>query len=191
LGIDLDAPHEVSVDLERKPSAARGAELEVNLPAEYKTREYYLSHSPYETWQAIRELPAASSLSDADIWDLVAWLWESNTTADMLGRGEQLYAQNCAACHGANGNGDGIFAVTPEEDPDKEPHQTVTGQEVVAPPDFTEPRNMLGASPALLQGKIMRGGMGTGMPSWGLIFTDQQTWSLVDYLWTFLFNYEE
>jgi mono/diheme cytochrome c family protein len=122
---------------------------------------------------------------------LVAWLWESNTTADMLGRGEQLYARNCAACHGANGNGDGIFAVTPEEDPDKEPHQTVTGQEVVAPLDFTEPKNMLGASPALLQGKIMRGGMGTGMPSWGLIFTDQQTWSLVDYLWAFLFNYEE
>jgi len=26
---------------------------------------------------------------------------------------------------------------------------------------------MLGASPALLHGKIVRGGMGTGMPYWG------------------------
>jgi hypothetical protein len=40
---------------------------------------------------------------------------------------------------------------------------------------------MLGASPALLQGKIIRGGMGTGMPYWGPIFTEAQTWALVDY----------
>ena len=48
---------------------------------------------------------------------------------------------------------------------------------------------MLGASPALLQGKIVRGGMGTGMPYWGPIFTDEQIWSLVAYLWTFQFQY--
>ena len=30
------------------------------------------------------------------------------------------------------------------------------------PVDFTDPQRMLGASPALLQGKILRGGMGTG-----------------------------
>jgi len=47
---------------------------------------------------------------------------------------------------------------------------------------------MLTASPALLQGKIIRGGMGTGMPSWGLIYTEEQTWNLVDYLWTFQFQ---
>jgi mono/diheme cytochrome c family protein len=49
---------------------------------------------------------------------------------------------------------------------------------------------MLSASPALLQGKIIRGGMGTGMPSWGAIFTEDQTWALVAYLWTFQFNTE-
>jgi len=30
--------------------------------------------------------------------------------------------------------------------------------------------------------------MGTGMPYWGPIFTNQQIWSLVDYLWTFQFD---
>ena len=46
-------------------------------------------------------------------------------------------------------------------------------------------RAMLSASPAHLQGKIIRGGMGTGMPSWGPIFTDDQTWRrLIAYLWT-------
>jgi len=58
------------------------------------------------------------------------------------------------------------------------------------PAAFTDARRMLGASPALLQGKILRGGMGTGMPSWGPIFTDAQTWALVDYLWTFQFDWE-
>jgi len=41
-----------------------------------------------------------------------------------------------------------------------------------------------------LQGKIIRGGMGTGMPSWGPIFTDDQTWQIIAYLWTYQFNLE-
>ncbi|MBE3119125.1 MAG: cytochrome c, partial [Candidatus Atribacteria bacterium] len=56
------------------------------------------------------------------------------------------------------------------------------------PANFSDPATMAGAGPALLQGKILRGGMGTGMPSWGPIFTDQQTWDLVSYLYTFQFR---
>ena len=58
------------------------------------------------------------------------------------------------------------------------------------PVDFIDPRRMLGASPALLHGKILRGGMGTGMPMWGSIFTEQQTWDLVAYLYSFQFEYQ-
>jgi mono/diheme cytochrome c family protein len=57
------------------------------------------------------------------------------------------------------------------------------------PADLADPARMLAASPALLQGKILRGGMGTGMPSWGPIFTDGQTWDLVSYLYTLQFEY--
>ena len=32
--------------------------------------------------------------------------------------------------------------------------------------------------------------MGTGMPSFGPIFTPEETWALVDYLWTFVFGAE-
>jgi mono/diheme cytochrome c family protein len=48
---------------------------------------------------------------------------------------------------------------------------------------------MLAASPALLHGKILRGGMGTGMPSWGAILTDDQAWDLVSYIYSFQFTY--
>lgn len=57
----------------------------------------------------------------------------------------------------------------------------------MSPVDFTNARNMLGASSTILQGKIIRGGMGTGMPYWGPIFTESQIWSIVNYLWTFQF----
>jgi mono/diheme cytochrome c family protein len=42
----------------------------------------------------------------------------------------------------------------------------------------------------LLQGKIIRGGMGTGMPAWGTIFDDEELRALLDYLWTFQFSDE-
>jgi mono/diheme cytochrome c family protein len=48
---------------------------------------------------------------------------------------------------------------------------------------------ILGASPALLQGKILRGGMGTGMPMWGSIFTEEQIWDLVAYIYSLHFLY--
>jgi mono/diheme cytochrome c family protein len=49
---------------------------------------------------------------------------------------------------------------------------------------------MLGASTALLDGKIRRGGMGTGMPYWGKIFTDDEIEALIAHLWTFQFPHE-
>ncbi len=66
-----------------------------------------------------------------------------------------------------------------------------TGEMTTRPADFTDPATMLSASPARLQGKILRGGMGTGMPYWGPIFTEDQTWDLVDYLWAFQFDLED
>ncbi|HTP11550.1 MAG TPA: 4Fe-4S binding protein [Anaerolineae bacterium] len=47
----------------------------------------------------------------------------------------------------------------------------VTGHETVAPIDFTDSKNMLGACNTLLEGKLIHGGMGTGMPHWGPIFS--------------------
>ena len=124
---------------------------------------------------------------------MVVYIWQSNTTPESLANGKQLYAQNCAACHGENGAGDGVFAddlVAAGE----ASMQTMTGADnmmMQAPVDFTDPTRMLGASPALLQGKILRGGMGTGMPMWGSIFTERQIWDLIAYIYSFQFEYQE
>jgi mono/diheme cytochrome c family protein len=44
---------------------------------------------------------------------------------------------------------------------------------------------MLAGTGALYTAKIRRGGMGTGMPYWGSIFTEEELAALVDYVWTF------
>ena len=44
-------------------------------------------------------------------------------------------------------------------------------------------RRMAGRRSDVLYAKIRRGGMGTGMPNFGTVFTPEETWALVDYLW--------
>jgi mono/diheme cytochrome c family protein len=123
-------------------------------------------------------------LNDAQVWDLVAVVWSEGSTNQSINEGQELYSQNCAACHGSDGRGDGVFALDPSITPEPDSME----DELAHPPDFTDPVHMYGASSALLQGKIIRGGMGTGMPSWGQILSEEESWALTDYLWTFSFQ---
>jgi mono/diheme cytochrome c family protein len=191
LGINLDAPHPAAVLPSRKPSARDGLWLAANtIAAAYRTPGYYRSHSPAQVWQDLRADLSLAGQSDAALWDVVAAIWQSNTSPQDLANGQKLYAANCAACHGETGAGDGVFAGAlaaggQSSLPGKSADQAMSMQKPTA---FTDPSTMLGASPALLQGKILRGGMGTGMPMWGSIVTDQQSWDLVAYLFSFQFK---
>ena len=186
LGLDIDAAHEAHVVPLEKPSAQRGAALSLDLSA-YQSSGYYRSHSPEQTWQGLRSDHGLASYSDQQLWDAVAFIWQSNTTPDALAEARSLYAANCAACHGESGAGDGVFSGE-QAQVQGEAGEMVSGHEIIRPSDFTDPHHMLSTSPAALQGKILRGGMGTGMPMWGVIFTEEQTWALVDYLYTFQFE---
>jgi mono/diheme cytochrome c family protein/plastocyanin len=188
LHLDIDAPHAASSIPIDQPSAIHGKELAAELPLDPSV-EYYLSHSPHQVFGDLSN----TSLTDSQRWDVVAYLWQSNTTKESLANGKQLYAQNCAACHGENGAGNGVFADNLKAEGDVSA-QTMAGaqdMQMQTPANFTDPTRMLGASPALLQGKILRGGMGTGMPMWGSIFTEEQIWDLIAYIYSFQFEYHE
>jgi len=191
LGLDIDAEHHAEVIPEQRPSASRGTKLGAGIPSEFQSREYYLSHTPVELWESLRGESGLSRLNDQDVWDLVALTWQTNTTPQDLKEGQQLYTTNCAACHGETGAGDGVFANELDQPKTSEHAGMQTGEMTVRPAGFTDPGHMLSTSPAHLQGKILRGGMGTGMPYWGPIFTEEQTWALVAYLWTFQFELED
>jgi len=186
LDLNLDAPHDAPVIPSSQPSAINGQQLAVNLPISLSPG-YYRENSPYQVFDHLSN----TSLTETQRWDVVAHIWQSNTSKESLSNGQKLYAQNCAACHGENGAGDGVFADDLQAAGESS-MQTMTGADnmmMQTPVDFTNPTQMLGASPALLQGKILRGGMGTGMPMWGSIFTEEQIWDLIAYLYFFQFEY--
>ncbi len=126
-----------------------------------------------------------AQLSDQEIWDSVSFIWRTNTNSDTIQTGQQLYQLNCAACHGENGAGDGTMSHSPDHNREE---GADFGHNLMPATDFTDVQHMMGASSALLQGKIVRGGMGTGMPNWGTIVTEAQSWALVDYLWMLSFQ---
>lgn len=183
LYLDLDAPHPAAVIPVVKPSAVRGKELaDAHLISRYLITDYYRSHSPAQVYLDLRADPSLTTLKDPQVWDLVAYIWQQNTTPAELAAGRQRFARNCAACHGETAAGNGVFA------DDLAQFDTLGTNDRNRPVDFTNPITMLGASPALLQGKIIRGGMGTGMPMWGSIFSDDQIWSVISYLYSYHFE---
>jgi mono/diheme cytochrome c family protein len=167
LGLDIDAPHPAGVVPAQTPAAALGTAV----PFQFLNRDVYLTQSPAAVWQMLRAAPELAGFDDAALWNMVAFIWQSQATDEQRQMGAALYAQNCAACHGRTGQGDGVF-----------------GQEFDQATNFTDAKTMLGASTAVLDGKIRRGGMGTGMPYWGTIFTDEEIEALIAYLWTFQFQ---
>jgi len=185
LKLNIDSPHAAPEIPNFQPSALRGQGFISNYPVDFSV-DYYRSHSPY---QAFSEL-SNTSLTKTQRWDVVAALWQANTSPESLDNGKQIYAQNCAACHGENGAGDGVFAddLALAVEASKQTMSGADNMKMQPMVDFTDPAAMLGASPALLQGKILRGGMGTGMPMWGSIFTEEQIWDLIAYLYSFQFK---
>ncbi len=49
----------------------------------------------------------AGSLSAQERWDVLAYVWALGTPPEAIRQGQIIYEQQCAACHGAQGRGDG------------------------------------------------------------------------------------
>jgi mono/diheme cytochrome c family protein/plastocyanin len=184
-GIDIDAPRETGTVPAEPPSAERGAaiveRLGKRLPTLLANPEWRRTHSPDEAWASLVE----AGLTEAEAWDAVAYLWLADVDAERLREGGSLYAKNCAACHGQDGSGGGPGA-------DALAAQAAVQQGDMSmiqdPASFIDPSTMLAGASDIYYAKLRRGGMGTGMPSFGQIFTPEETWALVDYLWTFVFD---
>ena len=180
LDLDLDAPHPAAAVPGAAPAAARGWPLVAELPNADRDPEALGTAAPADVYLRLRADPAHAHRTDEELWNLVAALWLSAGSPAERRVGGELYAANCAACHGEGGDRRGVMAPALAA---SLPPSTMPGRG--RPADFTDRRTMLGASSALLAGKILRGGMGTGMPNWGAILTDEQVRALVAHVWTF------
>jgi cbb3-type cytochrome c oxidase subunit II len=106
---------------------------------------------------------------------VAAWDARHPELSERLSRGKLLYERNCAGCHGLEGRGNGEAAPWL----------------LVRPRDFTLAKykyrsTFLGKLPldGDLYRSLVRGLPGTAMPSWREL-SDEQLWSLVDYIKTF------
>ncbi len=157
---------------DRPPSALRGAAFagKVNIPPDLNDLAWRRSNTPAKALETlVMQNPGSRQ---ADLMDVVAYLWTEDTKPDALADAAALYNKNCAACHGQNGDGKG-FAAT---------------QTAKSPAVFSDPARMALRRSDVLYAKIRRGGMGTDMPNYGTVFTPEETWELVDYLWQLSLN---
>ncbi|MEJ5199570.1 MAG: c-type cytochrome [Anaerolineae bacterium] len=181
LGLDLDAMrHAAHVTPTGRPSAAAGAKLGDRLPADLADVHSRRAIAPGDAFQRLRADPANADLSDDDVWNLIAWAWFKDVDEAALARAAALYARDCAACHGERGAGDGPAGANLPGMAAMDPAMPR------GPAAFTAAGALLAASDALLQGKLLRGGMGTGMPEFGSLYTDEELWAMVTYLRSFV-----
>lgn len=186
LGIDIDALHPAQNVPPGRPSAARGAQLNLNVTADFRTQ------SPGDVFAQLRADSAYERYDDMQLWDAIAFAYARTAGNESLARGAQRYARDCAACHGERGDGTGPAGMDlpglMAMDRSKQAHDA-PGM-VRGPANFTDAAQILGANDAFLQGKVLRGGMGTGMPEWGSLYSDQELWDVVAFLRSFTFDIE-
>ena len=172
-GVDIDNRDILTELRGQHPSAERGSALDVDATQPWLNVVDPDLTTPIEATEHLRSDPATQGLTDEERWDLLASLWFVKSDELAIAVGEQIYDSNCAACHGPLGGGDGVMA------------RHFTDPSVA---DFTDFTRMATANTILLEGKILRGGMGSGMPYWGTILSEYEIDAVVQFLWKLIFN---
>jgi plastocyanin len=170
-GVNIDAMHTEGGHGHRipsfpvEPSAARGAALveTATVLAQLMDVAWRREHTPNEGVALLQT--ANPALTETDLRDITAYLWQRDIAYDAATA--RQYDLNCAACHGETGRAEG-------------PAAPFTAAPTTA---FANEAYMFTMRADVLYAKIRRGGMGTDMPNFGTIFTPEETWALVDYLW--------
>jgi mono/diheme cytochrome c family protein len=169
-GIDIDSGH--GAQQAAHPAESAGTSIAPNadvlaslaIPDILRTPVWRRTHALADMVAALRE--ANPSTAAADVAGASAALWVEQLQAADLTAAAALYTKNCAACHGEAGRGDGMAASL-----------------APTPPAAFMASALYERRSDVLYAKIRRGGMGTGMPNFGTLFTPEETWALVDYLW--------
>ena len=154
-----------------------------NPPAAHAAPEYLRPAVPAEMFDLVSngrvEMgmppfgPASSNpLGDAEIWDVIAAIYSLGTPIENVEQGAVVYEENCLACHGENGRGDGAEA---------------TGAD--APTiDLAEPAYWSAISNQALF-EIL--GDSARTPAHDYVLADEELWQVVDYARTFGYHYTD
>jgi len=130
------------------------------------------------------------NLTDVERWNVIFHEWTYATTPEEVARGRQLYetkaievrgrALTCASCHGTAGDGRGPVGV----ELSRTLWDWARGQ---GPGIFTDINLMAQRKPTELYQRIVDGR--GDMPAYRGKLTDDELWALVNYLYTFIYDY--
>ena len=112
-------------------------------------------------------MPSFASLTDQQRWDVVAYAFLLGFDPTTLGDGKDIYAQECATCHGTDGKGKPV------------------GERVT--PDFSDPKTLTDMSNQDI-GQIIANGNSEGMPAFSEKLSQQQQSVVIDYVRAFAFS---
>ncbi len=118
-----------------------------------------------------RFMPPFTSLTERQRWDVVAYAYTLSVSPEALSQGEQLYQENCAGCHGPDGEGDGPQAADLSAEP----------------VNFTDQAYMSEKSGADLF-EAISSGVGADMPAYADQLNSDERWALADYLRSLTFS---
>lgn len=83
-------------------------------PPDFANPEKARNYVPAELFDTIKNgrmdkmmPPWKNRLDDAEIWEAASYVWRLGTTEQALESGETVYTEQCAACHGTDGTGNG------------------------------------------------------------------------------------
>lgn len=165
------------------PAGQGDGELSGNLPAlpaDFTDPEFRRTRIPGVMYQTITSgildsgMPpfgpeSTNPVSEENRWHLVAQVLSLATPPEALEAGQIVYEENCLACHGETGVGDGPDAASSEAEV----------------PDLTSERYWFNRSNETVFEAIANG----GVPDHDYELTDQERWDVVDYARTFSYVY--
>lgn len=118
-----------------------------------------------------RFMPPFTSLTERQRWDVVAYAYTLSVSPEALSQGEQLYQENCAGCHGPDGEGTAPQAADLSSEP----------------VNFTDQAYMSEKSGADLF-EAISSGIGADMPAYADQLSSDERWALADYLRSLTFS---
>ena len=144
--------------------------------ADFTDVEFMRQAKPAELFESIRDgvegtaMPTwEGELGEMEIWDVLYYERTFATSPEEVAQGRSLFAENCVTCHGEAGDGSGLEGAA----------------------NFTDQAFMANENQTEFFEKITEGVEGSAMPAWGDTFSEDEIWSLVNYVWTFAYEYPE
>jgi mono/diheme cytochrome c family protein len=149
-------------------------------PADYTDPDFLKTRIPADMYTTITNgilesgMPpfgpeSSNTISEENRWHLVAAVYSLGTPAESIEAGQAIYEENCLACHGDTGAGDGADAAGSETEPT----------------DLTNVRYWFNRSNETVFTALEN----SGIPDHDYTLSDEERWNVVDYARTFSYAY--